>query len=604
MTRGFSAGIAIAATAYLWIVAASNIYCAGIGRVDLFVFPFTQWLQIAPDWRANWWITLWVVVSAGIPTLAVLALLISFRWFWRSRRRLRRPLGGGLKPLEAGVSDNHGHAAWPSVADMLRRYGAPAPDHGAVVMGEARRVDQEPVASIPYDRNDKRTWGNGGKARLLFHDPKSGLSAAPHSFWCIGTGGGKTMQAAEVQYHWLGSIITFDPSCELGPMMKRWREKIGQRVVFVGKDSSQGQQGIAALDCIRPGTPDADSRILSMVASICGEETERKDKNSVFDSAGRNLIACLLAHLMYDKSTPDHLRTMKSLVDGITIPEDQMQATLRNIHSTSDSLQARRLAGIVMGTHKETFSGAYFSATQYAGWLLDPENAALLSGALKPSEILQGNLSIYIQIPTGSLLYVPGPGRVILDSIVSSVLQANGQYTDLMLLQADEAKLIGAMKSIEVVLTQGRKYGIVLNMIYTSINDMRRVWTEDGLETWLDNVEWAGFAAVGSKTAKWLSEELGKMAVLAYSEGSNSGTSGRILGSASRSKGSNISGHEIGRSLMNPDEFKDMRRDEAIIWFRTGRPIRCGLAPYYRRTPENIEIDTTSFRREEMLAAE
>jgi hypothetical protein len=73
-------GLAVPAIPYVWLVGASNIYCMGIGRPDLFVFPFTQWLQVAPYWRLNWWMTLWVIVAAAAPTIVLgLAAIIMAR---------------------------------------------------------------------------------------------------------------------------------------------------------------------------------------------------------------------------------------------------------------------------------------------------------------------------------------------------------------------------------------------------------------------------------------------------------------------------------------------------------------------------------------------
>jgi hypothetical protein len=69
-------GVAILAAPCLWLAAASAIYCAGIARPDLFVFPFTQWLDVLPYWRANGWTTLWVGVSAAAPTLLIVATVI------------------------------------------------------------------------------------------------------------------------------------------------------------------------------------------------------------------------------------------------------------------------------------------------------------------------------------------------------------------------------------------------------------------------------------------------------------------------------------------------------------------------------------------------
>ncbi|MFL5280150.1 MAG: type IV secretory system conjugative DNA transfer family protein [Rhodopila sp.] len=112
-------------------------------------------------------------------------------------------------------------------------------------------------------------------------------------------------------------------------------------------------------------------------------------------------------------------KTVEGFVNAIeSIPEDKMQAQLKTISRTSESQYARRLASIVMGTHHETFSGAYFNATASIGYLLDPEVARLLSTGMNPSEILEGNNSVYIQIPTADLMYADGIGRMIVDAIV------------------------------------------------------------------------------------------------------------------------------------------------------------------------------------------
>ena len=77
MRRTFIISGVVAATPFVWIVAASAIFCNGIGRRDLIAFPFLQWAEYGIQyWHANWWIKLWVVVGAGVPTLFLLAGLI------------------------------------------------------------------------------------------------------------------------------------------------------------------------------------------------------------------------------------------------------------------------------------------------------------------------------------------------------------------------------------------------------------------------------------------------------------------------------------------------------------------------------------------------
>jgi type IV secretory pathway TraG/TraD family ATPase VirD4 len=76
-------GVAALAVPYGWIVTASAIYCAGVGRPALFASPFTQWLDVLPSWRANWWVTLWVVLGAAVPTAAMAAIAHVAVIVWR-----------------------------------------------------------------------------------------------------------------------------------------------------------------------------------------------------------------------------------------------------------------------------------------------------------------------------------------------------------------------------------------------------------------------------------------------------------------------------------------------------------------------------------------
>jgi type IV secretion system protein VirD4 len=601
-----SIGVAAAIAAIpLWLLAASRLFMLLDSIDGIITEPWTRatawWVYAHSEFAARPSVKMMLAGSAVLPILPVAAIVGMALYSPRARKKLRRQLGGQLRPIEAGVTDNHGHAHWPSVEEMLKRFSGPAQSHGGKVVGEARRIDLEPVKDIPFDNQKRSTWGRGGKAELLIDDCNA---ASPHSLMFVGTGGNKTMHMMATQYHWRGSTVTFDPSCEIGPMIKRWRQKIGQRVVFLGSGEFKGsdgrkhvREGIDVLACINPGTPDATSRILSMTASMCGEEPGRKDSNSIFDSAGRNIIACLLAHMMYSPDNPDQPKTLQTLVEGLNIPEKEMQDFMDFIQRESNSSLARRLARSLMATHKETFSGAYFNASQMVGYLFDDETLKLLSGPNKPADILAGNVSIYVQIPTSTLINPAsaGIGRLIVDSIVCSVISADGNYAERMLLHVDEAALLGPMKSLQVVLKQARKYGLAMQLIYTSRNDAKTIWTDDGLETWLDGVAWSGYAAVSSRTAEILSKEMGKHGVMAYSEGTNSGSSGKGLGGASSSRGRNTNVHEISRSLITPDEFKDSRSDELFVVTRTGRAIRCGMAPYYRRPEMAAEIDRSPY---------
>ena len=83
-------------------------------------------------------------------------------------------LGKPAKGLTRASSDNHGHADWLSMKEAKKLFPGPDPEFGGIVVGEAYRVDQDRVASGPFDPSNQRSWGQGGSAPLLIDPCRSG----------------------------------------------------------------------------------------------------------------------------------------------------------------------------------------------------------------------------------------------------------------------------------------------------------------------------------------------------------------------------------------------------------------------------------------------
>jgi type IV secretion system protein VirD4 len=84
--------------------------------------------------------------------------------------------------------------------------------------------------------------------------------------------------------------------------------------------------------------------------------------------------------------------------------------------------------------------------------------------------------------------------------------------------------------------------------------------------------------------AEKLSRDLGEHAVLAYSEGTNTGNQRQPMAwMGSKSRGDNVSTHEIKRRLIKADEIMRAPSDEMFVLARDfAQPIRCFTAPYFR----------------------
>jgi type IV secretion system protein VirD4 len=557
MRRALAATTALAALPAAWEASASWFWAEATGRA----FEPLGWWRALPYWQVSWWGKTLLIGSALPPAMA--ALLIGFgvwRLWQRSvRRRLVPPSGGGLRPLEPGASDNHGHASFAPPRRIAERFGGPGCLIGA--------MDRSP------------------RARLIYDDTDAGPG---HCMTFSGPGSGKTTAAVTRLWQWSGPRVVFDPSLELGPIMAGALRAGGCTVTTIGP----GGGGLNALDWIDVADPEADAHIRSAVDWIYNENaTSRSGADRAGDpfwgTWGRALTACLMAHILYhpDSRTPKTLATLRRF---IAVGETTMKTLLRGIHASSASRMARDLAGGLMDMEAgETFSGIYANCFAATEWLSVGAYADVVSGgALRTSDILKPETVVFIQLPLRTLLATPAVGRAVMGALFNAMFHADGTgIADRILFEIDEAWLLGRLKEILLCHTTARKYKGLVHTIWQSEGQIEEVWGKDGAKTMRDTVSWRSYNAISDgDIAERLSRDLGEHAVLAYSEGDNTGQSkpwGIALGS--RSKGSNQNVHEIKRRLIKADEIMRAPADEMFVLARDFPwPIRCNTAPYFR----------------------
>ena len=270
--RALAALLAVLVTAALWLISASATWSKGTGTL----FTPLAWSDATQWWLANWWVSLWLVLAAAVPTIALAIILFALFQFRRLRYRGERRLRARqtvLRPVERGVTDNHGHSQWRSIGDAKKLFPGPDPVHGGIVVGEAYRVDHDQgVAGTPFDPADKSSWGTGGKAPLLI-DPCTRGSG--HSLIFAGSGGFKTTAAVSTALTWTGSSVILDPSTELGPMLDAALRRQRKRVVHIGipnEDSGKPDvTGFNVLAWIDITHPEAELHVRSVVSWIYDE---------------------------------------------------------------------------------------------------------------------------------------------------------------------------------------------------------------------------------------------------------------------------------------------------------------------------------------------
>jgi type IV secretion system protein VirD4 len=587
-------GFGIILMVVAWTFVASVVFLLGTGLLHDFAHPFWQWWLYALNFDGNPRIVVWLKIGAGAG--AVFPLVMIAAVVHRAGRvvgpRLRRPLFGGIVKSPLAVTDNHGRAEWMPMARAKERFPGVNPSFGGIVVGEAYRVDQDKAAARRFDPDNPKSWGQGGKAPLLIDPCREGPT---HSLMIIGSGGYKTTTAVSTLLHWTGSAVILDPSGEIAPMLREARERMGQVVYEIDPASDTG---FNVLDWIGIESPLAATNIDSVVAWICGDTKPANKKDDFFDSMSRNVVRCFLAHLLVDPDAAPELKTLRSARHAIAMPADQVRATLRGIFENSPSAYARQLAGPVCGLVDETFSGVIGGAAEMTTWLANDAFANLVSGSsFKTADLLRGNATIFLKMPMKALETEPGISRTIIGALLNAVYEADGNVPRRILFLLDEAARLGYMKILETARDAGRKYGITLQLLYQSSGQLVDQWGEQGKRSWYDGVSYRCYAAVQDlDTATELENSFGTYGVMASSEGSNSGTSGKGFEAGNRSRGSNISYHEIGRPLIRKAELmRDVRDDEQFVLARGMAPLRCGRAIYFRRPEMRAQVAANRF---------
>ena len=579
-------------------VIASLIFLIGTGLIGDFAHPFWQWwlylFMMSENPTVRYWLVASAIPAAVLPLVGGLTVVIrGRRVYGRTLRRdhpAAKPVAGPIR----SPTDNHGHARWMTLAETRDLWPGPDLEFGGVVVGEAYAVHEDPVAAVRFRPRDPKTWGQGGKAPLLVDPCEQGST---HSLVIAGSGSYKTTSAVSTLLTWTGSAVVLDPSTELGPMLRQAREAIGHRV-FGLEPRTADQVAFNVLDWIDTTAPMAETDVGHVVDWICGESPTGDSKKEFFKSRGKAMVTCLLAHMLWDDTLTPEMKTLRTLRTAIAVSEHDMRALLAHIHRFSRSRLARDLAGGLRDLVAQTFSGIYATADEDTSWLSTTALASLVSGsAFRSADIVAGKTTVFVCLPLKVLKTVPAIGRVIMGALLNAAYEADGAVQGRILYLIDEAALLGPMSFMTTARDAGRKYGITLQLLYQSVGQIIRQWGAEGKREWYEVASWRTYAAVkDEETARELAGTVGEYGVLSWTESDNTGRHAKGLEPASRSAGQTRSYHELRRQLIRPEEIMhDMREDEQIIVPKTGRPLRCGRAIYFRRPELTARVKPSRF---------
>ncbi|WP_455476813.1 Ti-type conjugative transfer system protein TraG [Bartonella sp. B41] len=481
------------------------------------------------------------------------------------------PRISNVKRAKKGV---FGNASWMNLRDAAKIF----PPDGQIVVGERYRVDQDSVRNISFVPSNKETWGKGGKAPLLTFNLDFGST---HMIFFAGSGGYKTTSTVvPTCLTYSGSVVCLDPSTEVAPMVKFAREKMDNRNVIVLDPNSAWTKNFNVIDWLLNDKVPRAQREANIVSFAKLLLTDKKSDNSsaeYFSTQAHNLLSALLAHVIFSDEYEESERNLKTLRKILSQPEAVIIEQLRNIQETSFSPFIREMVGIFTEMADQTFSGVYTTASKDTQWLSLSNYADLVCGSdFSSSDIANGNMDVFLNLPASILNSYPGIGRVIIGAFLNAMVMADGNYKKRVLFVLDEVDLLGYMNVLEEARDRGRKYGTSLMLFYQSYGQLVNHFGESGARSWFESCSFVSYAAIKDlQTAKDMSERCGQMTVEVTGISKPKGLS---FGKSSQ----NINYQQ--RALILPHEIiQDMRQDEQIIFMQGQSPLRCGRAIYFRR---------------------
>lgn len=478
----------------------------------------------------------------------------------------------------------HGEADWMKLADAEKLFQSTA----GIVVGERYRVDRDSVAGVSFRADNSETWGAGGKSPLLCFDGSFGSS---HGIVFAGSGGFKTTSVTiPTALKWGGCLIVLDPSNEVAPMVSNHREAAGQRVRIL--DPRKPAIGFNALDWVGQygGTKEEDiASVASWIMSDNGRASGVRD--DFFRASGLQLLTAIIADVCLSDHTPEEKQTLRQVRENLSEPEPKLRQRLQDIYDNSESDFVKENVAAFVNMTPETFSGVYANAIKETHWLSYQNCAALVSGStFRTEDIASGTTDVFINIDLKTLETHAGLARVVIGSFLNAIYNRDGAMEGRALFLLDEIARLGYMRILETARDAGRKYGIMLTMIYQSIGQLRETYGgRDASSKWFESASWISFAAINDpETADYISRRCGMTTVEIDQVSRNFQSRG-----SSRTRSKQLA----ARPLIQPHEVLRMRADEQIVFTAGNPPLRCGRAIWFRRKDMTACVERSRFLR-------
>ena len=451
-------------------------------------------------------------------------------------------------------------------APLILHFGSESDDSH----GSARFADKREIAPLVQSRSglligrDPRT-----KQLLRYNGPAHLLTMAPtRSGKGVGTIIPNLLTADR-------SIICIDPKGENAMIAGEARLRFGPvHILDPFAAASSPSAAFNPLDHLDPESVDVADDVATLADALVFDEPGSSG-DAHWNEEAKALIAGLLLHSVAAESVDR--RNLSTLRHYLTMPPDAFHSLLLDMQA-SDGLNGliARAANRHLGKSDREASGVLSAAQRHTHFLDSPRMTKVLASSdFRFADLKTGKATVFLVLPPDRLaVYSRWLRLLITQSLIdmARTTSSSVQTDPPVLYLLDEFAALGHLAPIERAMGLMAGYGVQLWPILQDVHQLRATYGHRA-GTFLSN---AGvlqvFGVNDHESARLVSDLLGQETVIFK-------TAARALDS--EKSGLSFAEQHVGRSLLTPDEVRNLPASDELLFIAGQRPIVARKLRYY-----------------------
>ena len=486
-----------------------------------------------------------------------------------------------LSFLRGGYSKNdnlYGTARWATIRD-LRRNGLLFTK--GIICGQTAQAVLHASA-----RTGTTKYRLGRAARIIGHvGETSTLMVAPSR------SGKGVSTVIPTLLSWAGSVIVFDPKAENWHITAGFRSKFSHALRFspVIKDSVH----FNILAEVRPGENAVrDAEIIADILTAPQDDAAGKGENQQhFIDTAKNLLTGAILHVLaspeiQDKSLGGVLDFLSSSALDADGNEDFGAGIckkmifgehLGDVHSIIAAIGNQQLAR----ADRER-SSVFSTAVRAVQTFKDPlirRNTSESDFSLSDFADSENPISLYLTVPYSDIDRLSSVLRLLVSFVIRRFAEGETRYGDVrlknrILFLLDEFPVLGSFPFLEKTMGLLSGYGMSFLIICQSLQQIIKLYGPNN--SFLEHCKtWVTYAPGDINSARTFSEVVGKESI--WKESVSTSGSKFSVGLTNL----NLSGNEVERNVINPDEVMRLPSTDLIVFAHGMPPYRGKKIIYY-----------------------